>query len=69
MFDHFGIVCENGTHGTMLQIFGIKIMVKAEYVQNKLGRISQEKFSKEIEDLQFNSVAKDEEISKLQVII
>lgn len=69
MFDHFGIVCENGTPGTVLQMLGMKTLVKTECVKKKSSTNCQREFSKEIEELQFNIAAKDTEVSKLNITI
>lgn len=57
VFDKICIIGENETQRTVLQMLGIKTLVKIIGV--KLGSISQKKFYNEIEEVKLNLTAKN----------
>lgn len=69
VFDQFYIVCENGNPGSVLQLFGIKNLVKTKCAKKKLGDIYQGGINKITQELKFNIAAKDEQINKFQITI
>lgn len=75
VFDHFGVVCEKGTPGTVIKMFSLTTLIENECVEGKVGTISQvsellviqENLSKEMEEIRVSVAAKDAEILKMKM--
>lgn len=75
VFNHFKIVCEKDTPGTIKQMFTLNTLIENECVEEKVGIKSQvselidaqEKLSMEMEELRLELAAKDAEITRLKL--